>query len=224
MDPPFVRLIPTMGLPKTHKGGFFLRLHSSPFSPGYWHDALASFKNLRVQVFSALMIAACVVLSYVPGIYITEGVRVGWGFLARATCALVGGPINALVFGAAEDTISFLLNPKGPYFPGYVLTTMLGTFLYALFFYRAKITILRVFLAKLTNNVVNVFLQSLWSAILYDEGYRFFLVAKAGTNAIMLPVQVVMLVVLFAALLPILYRMGLLPDQAMKLPKREKSV
>ena len=190
------------------------KIYPSPFSKAYWRQALADMKNPRVLAFSALMIAACVALSYVPSIPVAldGGVRVTWGFLARALCGLVGGPLNALIFGAAEDTISFLINSKGAvYFPGYMLTTMLGTFLYSIFLYRTKVTIPRIFLAKLLTNVLNVTLGALWSAILYSKGYLYYASTSLVKNVLMLPVQTVMLCALFSALLPVLRRSGLLP-------------
>ena len=191
-----------------------MQIYRTPFSRAYWRDALADFRKLRTLVFSALMIAACVALSYVPSIPVTDGVKVTWGFLARALCGMVGGPVNALVFGCAEDTISFFINPGGAYFPGYTLTTMLGTMLYSLFLYRTRVTVLRVFLAKLSTNVLNVFLGSLWSAVLYGKGYLYRMTTSAVKNTAMLPVQTVMLVILFAALIPVLYRAGMMPRQA----------
>ena len=94
-----------------------------------------------------------------------------------------------------------------------MLTTMLGTFIYALFLYRARVTVLRIFLAKLCTNILNVFLGSLWSAILYSKGYIYYMTNSMIKNTLMLPVQTLMLVVLFGALVPVLYRMGALPNQ-----------
>lgn len=188
-----------------------MKIYKTPFSRAYWQDALTDFRKPRTLVFSALMIAACTALSFIPSIPITDGTKVTWGFLARALCGLVGGPINALVFGLAEDTISFLIHPSGPYFPGYALTTMIGTMIYALFLYRTRVTVLRVFLAKLCTNILNVVLGSLWSAVLYSKGYLYYAYASLLKNSIMLPVQTIMLVALFAALLPVLGRMGVLP-------------
>ena len=188
-----------------------MKLYRTPFSKAYWQDAARDSRKVRTLVFSALMIAACVALGRIPSIRVTDGVRIGWGFLARATCALVGGPVNALIFGLAEDTISYLLNPTGPYFPGYALTTMLGTMVYALFLYRTKVTVWRIFLAKLCNNVLNVFLGSLWSAVLYSKGYIYYVSTRIVTNSIMLPIQTVMLTALFAALIPALNHLDLLP-------------
>jgi len=187
-------------------------LFSSPFSAAYWRTALSDFKKLRTLVFAALMIAACSALGLIPSIPTTDpNVRVTWGFLARAVCGMVGGPVTALVFGAAEDTINFIIHPTGPYFPGYTLTTMLGTMIYALFLYRARPSVWRIFGAKLCTNVLNVTLGALWSAILYSKGYIYYMVKSFWKNLLMLPVQTVMLCVLVAALVPVLSRMGLIP-------------
>ena len=189
-------------------------MFKTPFSAAYWRCAAEDFRSLRSLVFAALMIAACIVLSKFS-IPIYAGLKISFGFLARALCALVCGPVTALVFGAAEDTLSFFLSSSGdPYFPGYMLTTMLGTFIYALFLYRTRVTVLRIFLAKLCTNIMNVFLGSLWSAILYGKGYLYYMTNSMIKNILMLPVQTLMLVVLFGALVPVLYRMGALPNQA----------
>ncbi len=141
-----------------------------------------------------------------------------WGFLARALCALVGGPVNALLFGFVEDTVSYFMNPDGGYNPFYIFTTMLGVFTYALFLYRSEVTVTRIFLAKLATNVQNVFLQSLGTYLWYSsKGYWAIVGVSAVKNAVMLPIQTVMLAALFAALLPVLHRMGFLPAQARRL-------
>ena len=190
-----------------------MQLYRTPFSRAYWSDAVEDFKETRNLVFCALMVAACVALSYIPSIPVSDGVNVTWGFLARSMCGMVCGPVSALVFGFVEDTVSFMMHPTGAYFPGYALTTMLGTMTYALFLYRTKVSVLRVFLAKLVTNIQNVLLGSLWSAILYGKGYIYYMAKSAVKNAVMLPVQAIMLVILFAALLPILGRMGVISKQ-----------
>lgn len=194
-------------------------LYKSPFSRAYWKDAVADSKKLRTLIFSALMVAACVALGRIPSIVVgASGAKVSWGFLGRALCALVGGPVNALLFGFVEDTVGYFMNPDGGYNPFYIFTTMLGVFTYALFLYRAEVTVLRVFLAKLFTNIQNVFLQSLGSYLWYSsKGYWALVVERAVKNAVMLPIQTIMLAALFAALLPILHRMGFLPDQAAQL-------
>lgn len=183
----------------------------NPLTKDYWHQALADLKRTRVLTFSALMIAVCIALSYAPKIVVAPNLELNWGFLGRSVCSMVGGPLNAMLFGFAEDTLSFIVHPPtGPYFPGYALTTMLGNFTYALFLYRAPITPMRVAGAKLVTNVQNVFLGSLWSYMLYGKNtYWGYMTLSALKNAISFPLQALMLCLLFAAVTPILNRTGL---------------
>lgn len=196
-----------------------MNLFKTPFSRAYWQYAVRDAKKLRTLVFSALMVAACVALGYLQSMPVVNNIRVTWGFLARALCALVGGPVNALVFGFVEDTVGYFMHPTGGYNPFYIFTTMLGVFTYALFLYRTEVTVLRIFLAKLATNLQNVFIGGLGTYLWYSGGKGYWVIVggSAIKNAIMLPVQTVMLVALFAALLPILHRMGFLPDQAARL-------
>ena len=208
VDPP-----PLCGAPETDcrntEGGFFMYPH--PFSADYWRSAARELKDLRKLTFAALMIAMCVVLSRIPSVPLFGGAKITWGFLARSVCALVCGPVLGVAFGFTEDILSFFLTGGGgyPFFPGYTLTTMLGVLIYALFLYRAKLTVRRVFLAKLLTNLQNVVLGSLWSAILYGKAWSVMAVGSFWKNLIMLPFQTLMLVVLIGALLPILRRTGL---------------
>ena len=187
-------------------------MYPHPFSADYWRAAARELKDLRRLIFAAMMIAMCVVLSRIPSVPLFGGAKITWGFLARSVCALVCGPVLGVVFGFAEDILSFFLTGGGgyPFFPGYTLTTMLGVLTYALFFYRAKVTITRIFLAKLLTNIQNVVLGALWMAILSGKAWYVTASASALKNLIMLPVQTLLLVVLFGALLPILRRTGLI--------------
>ena len=190
-------------------------LYKTPFSPAYWRDALADFRSLRAMVFAALMVAACVALSYLDSVPVVNNIGIKWGFLARALCALVCGPVMGIVFGAVEDTVSFMYHSTGAYNPFYMFTTVVGVVTYALCLYRCKVTVWRIFLAKFLTNVQNVFLGGLGTYLFYSsKGYWAIVTASAVKNLIMLPIQTVSLIVLFAALLPILHRMGFLPDQA----------
>ena len=179
-------------------------MYAHPFSADYWRDASREVRDLRKLLFSALMIALCIVLAQVPSVPLFGGAKVTWGFLARSVCAWVCGPVLGLLFAFAEDILSFFLTGGGgyPFFPGYTLTTMLGVLTYALFLYRAPLRIWRIFCAKLLTNVQNVVLGALWMAILNSNG-RFSLETwyasaslSAAKNLIMLPVQTVLLVIL----------------------------
>ena len=188
-------------------------LFSTPFSKGYWRAAAAELKDLRKLLFAALMIAACMILNKFK-VPLGESLSLSVTFLARALCAAVCGPIVSIVFGAAEDTLGFFLgNSSGPYFPGYMITTITGCIIYAMFFYRARITVWRIIFAKLITNVQNVLLGSLWSAMLYSKGYIYYMTTSAWKNLLYFPVQVLLLVWVLQSLLPVMHRLRWSPCQ-----------
>ena len=188
-------------------------MYRHPFSAAYWRAAAAELRDLRKLTFAALMIAACLILAKFK-IPLGEGLSLSVTFLARALCAAVCGPVVSIVFGAAEDTLGFFLgSSNGPYFPGYMITTVSGCLVYALFFYRARVTIWRIILAKLITNIQNVFLGSLWSAMLYSKGYIYYMTTSAWKNALYLPLQILLLVWILQAVLPMMHRMHWSPCQ-----------
>ena len=195
-------------------------LFKTPFSRAYWREASHELGKLRVNSFCALMIAAAVILSAFVRIPLAPNLDLTTSFVARALCAWVAGPVAGLLFGFTEDILGYLLHPRGPYFPGYTLNTMLAVFLYGLFFYRQKVTVLRIFLVKLlVNYPINVGLGCLWNWYLTGKAYLVILGTSAVKNTIYLPFQVLMILVLFRALLPALQRTGLLsPQQGNRIP------
>jgi ECF transporter S component (folate family) len=192
-----------------------MSVYSDPFSKAYWRDAAGELKNLKKLTFAALMMAICIMLSYIPSVPLIGSAKLTWGFLGRSVCAMVCGPVLGAVFGVAEDLLSFFLTGGGgyPFFPGYTLTTMLGMLFYALFFYRAKITVGRIFLAKLVTNIQNVLLGALWSAMLYSKGYLYYMTTSAWKNALYLIPQILLLALVLAAVLPVMHRLQWAPRQ-----------
>ncbi len=188
-------------------------LYRTPFSLAYWNDARKDFASLKMLVSAALLVAMTRALSLIPAIPMGS-TKFTFGFLARALCALVGGPVVGLAFGFVEDILGFLLHPTGDFFIGYTISTMAGLFFYAVCFYRAKITVWRIVLANvLVNYLVNALMGSLWSTIVRHGTYWGWFAESVVKNTVTLPLKVVMLYIMFQALLPILQRMGLIPKQ-----------
>lgn len=181
------------------------------FAPGYWRTAAGELKDLRRLVFAAL----CCALSIVVGaLYVVVGdnLRVYFTFFITAVGCAVYGPVVGMLAAAVTDTLNFVLFPSGPYFPGYLLSEMLASLIYGLFLYRKKITVLRLFGAKfLVNYLCNVVLGSLWSQMLYGKGYLYYLAKSLVKNSLLLPIEVMLLAALFAMLVPVFSRLGLLP-------------
>lgn len=185
----------------------------SIFSLHYWKTAARELNHLKILTLAAVLIALSVVLSsfYIP---VAENLHISFTFLVMSLGAVIYGPVVGLVVGAVSDIVGFIIHPFGMFFPGYTLSAMLGCFIYGIFFYRKRITILRIFLAKfLVNFVVNVGLGCLWSSILIGKGYLFFLANSLIKNTLMLPIEVFLLYAVLQILLPVLIRIGAVTEQ-----------
>lgn len=194
-----------------------MEIYSSPFSRNFWRTAANEVKNLRKLVFAALMIAAAIALGFVS-IPIAVNLKVGISFIARALAAWVCGPVLGLLYGFAEDIVGWFINGGGPFFPGYTLNTMLAVLVYALCFYRQNLTIWRVIIAKIiTNYPISVGLGCLWSQILYGKGYLYYVAKSLVKNTLYLPIQIILLIVVFQAVTPALRRTGMIPGQTQSL-------
>lgn len=179
---------------------------------GYWRAAVKELRSLKRLVFAALMCALSIV---VGALYVVVGdnLRVYFTFFVTAVGCAVYGPVMGMLAAAVTDTLNFFLFPSGPYFPGYMLSEMAAALIYGLFLYRKKITVLRLFGAKfLVNYLVNVGLGCLWSQMLYGKGYLYYLVKSLVKNSLLLPLEVMALAALFAVLVPVFSRFGLLMD------------
>ena len=88
-------------------------MYPHPFSAAYWRTAADELKNVRKLTFAALCIALCMALSAIPSVPLWGGAKITWGFLARAVCAWVCGPVLGIVFAVAEDLLSFFVTGGG---------------------------------------------------------------------------------------------------------------
>lgn len=197
-------------------GAFYDRtLYKSPFSRAYWVQAAREFKDLRVLVFAALMIAIRVMLK-IPKIPLATDLNVSFTFVANAFGSMVYGPVVAVPTGIVSDFLGYLVaNPDGgPYYPLFILTECAGSVLYALFLYRAEITAPRVFLAKFSVNfLVNVVLtvpvmRGYYAFRQMTAVYPLFDGLRIVKNLVMLPVEAVVLTLFLRAVVPAVKPLG----------------
>lgn len=195
-------------------------LFRTPFSGAYWKQSIADSKSIRMLTVAALLIALRLILKNF-NIPISQGQNIYFGYIFNAIGAMIYGPVMGVLTGFVVDILGFILFPS-PYgfFFGYTITAMAGSFIYALFFYRTKITVLKIALAKISVNVlVNIGLGALWSSMLYGKGYFYYLAKSVVKNVVMLPVEIFLLYFFLQLMIPILTRMQLIPKQpAAKIP------
>lgn len=176
-------------------------LYKTPFSPAFWREATGEIKSLRTLAIAAIIVAIRVALKelYIP---VGEDISIYIGFIFTAVGGAVYGPVMALLVGTATDILGFIVAPKGAFNPLFTLVEVLATFLYALCVYRQKITFGRILLSKaLVNVLANMVLQSFVMSLVYGKAMYIYVVPRILKNAVMLPFEVLILVLVFSALL-----------------------
>ena len=193
----------------------------SPLTPAYWADARAQLKNVRMLTLAGIITAASIVLESFPIYLLGTSLKIYFSFLVISLGCYVYGPAVGILVGFANDTLGFLISSFGePYFPGYLITAMLSGLIYGTLLYRQRITVLRLVVVRLIINYgSNVLLGSVWKAMLYGKGYYYYFTTGLIKNTTMLPIEVLLMVLMFQLALPALARSGLLP-KAVAVQKR----
>ena len=190
-------------------------LYPHPFSKAYWHDAAMELKNTKMLVIAALMIALRVsmkwtVIPLAPNLNINVGAP-----LINAMGAMIFGPVVAALAACVSDLAGFLLFPQGGvYFLPYMFVEVAGSVLFALFFYRAKVTVTRVILARFSMDLfVNIILNSLVSmwyyAAIMGKSYAFMILPAVIKNLCLFPIESFLLALFLSVVIPITRRMKL---------------
>lgn len=187
----------------------------SPLTPAYWADARAQLKNVRMLTLAGIITAASIVLESFPIYLLGTSLKIYFSFLVISLGCYVYGPAVGILVGFANDTLGFLISSFGePYFSGYLITAMLSGLIYGTLLYRQRITVLRLVVVRLVINYgSNVLLGSVWKAMLYGKGYYYYFTTGLVKNTTMLPIEVLLMVLMFQLALPALARSGLLPKE-----------
>ena len=189
------------------------RLYPHPFCRDYWLDALAEFRNVRVLVFAALMIALRVATK---PLQIPVGPSLNINIVqmvVNAIGAMTFGPVVAVAAAAVTDVAGYLVFPSGPYFFPFIFTEIAGSLIFALFLYRADITVRRVILCRFcVVFLVNIVLQSpimlLYYRMILGKEYALINGTRIIKNLLLFPVESVLLVLLLRSVVPPLNRQG----------------
>jgi ECF transporter S component (folate family) len=117
-------------------------------------------------------------------------VRISFEFIPIALSAILFGPAMAGIGAAAADVLGIMIFPKGAFFPGFTFSAFVSGFLYGIFLYKKKITLLRIFAAVLAVTVTcSLILNTIWLLILTNNGAYAILTARLVKSAVFLPVQ-----------------------------------
>ena len=203
------------------------KLFRTPFCAEYWRLAFAEMKNPRSLVLAALILGMRVAVKPLS-IHIAGDLTIGIGFIVNALGSMIYGPVMALLSGALSDTLGFLAFPDGIYFPPYMITEMAGSFVFALFLYRAELSIPRLILCRFCICFfVNVLLAYPIHVWYYSAAMgRAYSIAwiRIVKNIVMFPIEAVILAVIFRSIIPPLMYEGVLASGTDRLVFSKKHV
>lgn len=194
-------------------------LFSSPFSFLYWKTASRELTITKSIVMTSILISLALVFETIGKavpIYFFDR-QVMFVFLPQSLISMLFGPIVGIASGAIIDILGFFIfNPGTLFFPGYTISSMISSLIFALFFYRTRITITKLALAKfLINMVVNAGLGSIWWPIVINN-WDIFPVYFAGgliKNIYLLPLEVLLLYYLYKKIIPISKNEGIISSE-----------
>ena len=163
-------------------------------------DSYKEMKHLNTIVLTALLIAVGIVLGYFS-IQLTENIKIGVSFVATQLTATLFGPIVGGIMGGVADILKFIMKPTGAFSILWTLNAIIGPVIYGMMLYKKKLTFWRIIISKaVVAIVVNLFLGSLWSSILYGSAFWALLPGKLLQQIIQVPIQSVIFWIMIKAL------------------------
>lgn len=170
------------------------------FSESIVAKSFREFASLRTVVMCGLLAALAVILGYMTTINIGPYIKIGFSGIPNRVVDFLFGPVVGGIFGGVLDILKYIIKPDGSFFPGFTFDAMLGGVIYGAFLYKKPVKVWRVaaacFLVKL---IVNCGFNTLWISMLYGKAFLVLLPARAVKNAIMWPIDTMILVVILGA-------------------------
>ncbi|MDR3310209.1 MAG: folate family ECF transporter S component [Oscillospiraceae bacterium] len=165
--------------------------------------------GLRNVVFMAMMLAIATILS-LPGltIYISPTFKaISFSYFPGVLVAAVCGPWAGIVYGVAADTLGYIVNPAGGYFPGYALSEAVTYFIFACFLYKRNFSLPRVFFAHLLKLIIVIFgLNAIWMSYFGVAVAAFFTGIRLINNIVQFPFHVALILVVGSQVLRLFRR------------------
>jgi ECF transporter S component (folate family) len=152
-----------------------------------------NFGRISAISICGMLLALKVVLGFFT-ISVSNLLKIGFSFLPIAVSGMLFGPAVGMAMGAAGDILSYVVQPTGPFFPGFTLNAIISGFLYGVILYRRPVTLLRVFTAKASVTVlISLLLNPLWLSVLYGKAFTVVVASRFTTNLILLPIETILL-------------------------------
>lgn len=170
---------------------------------------LSNLKKIQNLAVCGMFIALYIVLSYF-NIKITVNIEIRFAFLVLAMSGCYGGPAMGLIVGAASDVLSMLMTSGqgSAFFFGFTVSYALLGFLFGLCFYKNKISPVSVGVAAIFNFIVGTTLNTVWLYMMYGMPLKALAVTRLIKEAVMLPLNFVMLFIVLRVLVQVVAKAG----------------
>lgn len=169
----------------------------------FWRIIKQSYRQLRklqTLTTTAILTGVNVALHFYT-IVISNLLQIGFSFLPIALTGFLYGPVVGGLMAAAGDILKYLVRPTGAFFIGFTLNAFINGSIYGFILYQKPVTIWRTFAAKLsTSFIVNLVLTPTWLSIMYGSAFWVAVSARLLKNALLLPIETIILYVLLRAI------------------------
>ena len=143
-------------------------------------NSAKELKSVPALAMSAMLAALALILNSVATINLGPYIKIGFSGIPNQIVDYLFGPVTGGLFAGILDIVKYFMRPDGGFFFGFTFNAMLAAFIYGCFYYRQKLTLKRVLIAKLVVIlIVNVLLK----------GFLAILPARALKNLIMWPID-----------------------------------
>lgn len=155
-------------------------------------DSFGELKNLKTLAMASMLLAIAVVLGFYT-LQLTEFIKIGFAYIANELAGMMFGPVVGSLIGGLADVLKYLVNPTGPFFPGFTISGFLGGLIYGIVLYKKPLSIKRVIVANaLVTVLINLLLNTYWLTLLYGNAFMALFPARIIKQLVMLPIEVIL--------------------------------
>lgn len=167
--------------------------------------------NTKTLVQAAILVAISIVLTRVGSIMIIPTLRLGFGETPLIMSGFLFGPVIGGLSGLVADLIGFVINPQGPYHPGFTFSSIMWGVIAGLFamYYRKNMkekevfTPLRVTITvAVAMVVISLGLNTFWLSRLYGKGFIAMIPGRILNLLVSTPIQSYILTILLKHVRP----------------------
>lgn len=155
--------------------------------------------DIRTVVKAGFLVAISIVMTRFAYIMLpiggVQGMRISFGELPIMLSGFLFGPVVGGLTGIAADLIGMLVNPQGPYFPGFTLSSMMWGVIPGLMMMVFKngkrdYSLIKVMTTiAIAYLVVSLLLNTLWLSILYGAAFFILLPPRILNVVISIPIM-----------------------------------